>query len=201
MFNRLKSADLAKAAIRPQVFDDQWVPRKLLPRMIEEKRSLADARKERSELILKEWCRAFVYDEQVVVNRAYLFNNEVVVSDYAKDNRSRSDFNVLLNDQVIVPFLATASSPDDRPKFDIKDDLDEGHRRDEAVACATRLGRAGRRFQSDGVSVPQLHPTAEQAGASSPSGDSSQCSSGRVPRLSRRCRSICVRRRCERDEK
>lgn len=121
-FEKLTPSKLAKAAIVPQVLDNQWVPNILLDTMIKEGKSLKDVQKERSKHVIKEWRRALVYGEQVVVNRAFMFNNEVVVDDY-DDSESREQLKTLLNTRVIVPYLVFEDSPDQRPTFDTKDSL------------------------------------------------------------------------------
>lgn len=121
-FEKLTPSKLAKAAIVPQVLDNQWVPSALLDSMIKEGKSLKDIRKERSKHVIKEWRRALVYGEQVVVNRAFMFNNEVVVDDY-DDSESREQLKILLDTKVIVPYLVFEDSPDQRPTFDTKDSL------------------------------------------------------------------------------
>jgi len=81
-FEKLTPGQLGKAAIVPQVLDGQWTPRKLLPEMIRDKKGLKDIKSKRKKHIRKEWRRALVYGEQVVINRAYIVNNDIVVDDY-----------------------------------------------------------------------------------------------------------------------
>ncbi|MEW6030459.1 MAG: hypothetical protein AB1554_13390 [Chloroflexota bacterium] len=121
-FEKLTPSKLAKAAIAPQVLDNQWVPENLLGKMIKEGKSLKDVQDERKKYVIKEWRRALVYGEQVVVNRAFMFNNEVVVDDY-DDNESRENLKTLLNNKVIVPYLVFEDSPDQKPTFDMKESL------------------------------------------------------------------------------
>lgn len=121
-FEKLTPSKLAKAAIVPQVLDNQWVPETLLEKMIKEGKSLKDVQKERSRYVIKEWRRALVYGEQVIVNRAFMFNNEVIVDDY-DDAESREQLKTLLNTKVIIPYLVFEDSPDQRPTFDTKESL------------------------------------------------------------------------------
>jgi hypothetical protein len=118
-FEKLTPSKLAKAAIVPQVLDNQWVPESLLNKMIEGGRSLRDVQKERAKYIVKEWRRALTYGEQVVVNRAFMFNNEIIVEDYL-DEENREHFKTLLNTKVIVPYLVFEDSPDQKPTFDMR---------------------------------------------------------------------------------
>jgi hypothetical protein len=117
-FLKLTPAKLAKAAIVPQVVDNQWVPKKLLNRMISKKKELKQVKQTQKKYIRKEWRRALVYGEQVVVNRAYILNNQIIVDDY-DDKINREHFKTLLNDRVIIPYLFSEEGPDQKPKFDI----------------------------------------------------------------------------------
>lgn len=117
-FEKLTPAKLAKAAIVPQVLDNQWVPKKILKWMITKKKELKQVTRSRKIHIRKEWRRALVYGEQVVVNRAYILNNQIVVDDY-DDKANREHFKALLNNRVIVPYLFSEESPDQKPIFDI----------------------------------------------------------------------------------
>lgn len=121
-FEKLTPGDLRKAAIVPQVLDNQWVPRKTLGEMIRSGKGLADVKLDRQNYVLKEWRRALVYGEQAIVNRAFMFNNAVVVDDY-DDFINREYFKQLLRTKVIVPYLFTEDSPDQKPSFHVNDKL------------------------------------------------------------------------------
>jgi hypothetical protein len=121
-FQKLSPAQLSKVAIVPQVLDNQWVPRGLLAEMIKKGKALADVEARRKSNVLTEWRRALVYGEQVLVNRAYMFNNAVVVDDYSNSG-NRKSFRELINNQVIVPYLFVENSPDERPNFAIREEL------------------------------------------------------------------------------
>lgn len=121
-FERLTPGQLAEAAIVPQVLDNQWVPRTLLPEMIKDGKGLTtrDIKNKRKKYVRKEWRRALIYGEQVVVNRAYMINNDIVVDDY-DDKKNRKHFKKLLNDRVVIPYLFNEEGPDQKPKFTIKE--------------------------------------------------------------------------------
>lgn len=121
-FEKLTPSKLSKTAIVPQVLDNQWVPRKILAEMIKNKKGLGDIRAEREKHILKEWRRALIYAEQVVVNRAFIFSNNIIVDDY-DDAENRRHFKDLLGTKVIVPYLYTEDTPDQKPVFQIEDHL------------------------------------------------------------------------------
>ncbi len=117
-FTPLNPSQLKQAAIVPQVLDNQWVPKGLLSKMIRKGEKLADVADERKKYILKEWRRALVYGEQVVVNRAFMFNNSVVVDDY-DDSENRQQFKQLLNTGVVALYLLGEDSPDQKPRFQV----------------------------------------------------------------------------------
>ncbi len=119
-FVKLTPAELAHSAIVPQALDNQWVPDPVLRRLIRRRQSLKDwqATKESRKLVLTEWRRALIYAPQVIVNRAVLFNNPIIVDDYS-GKESMPYFQKLLSDQVIVEYLLTEEAPDQRPNFTI----------------------------------------------------------------------------------
>lgn len=118
-FKKIKAGDLNQGAIVPQALDNQWAPTKVLKSLSMRKKPLSDW-KDRKKVVLSEWRRSLVYAPQVVVNRAALFNNSVVVDDYAGDNKKY--FQELLSRRVIVDYLLTEEAPDQRPSFDISDE-------------------------------------------------------------------------------
>ena len=121
-FEKLTPADLTKAAIVPQVLDNQWVSETLLKKMIKEKKSLEGVKKARKKDVVKEWRRALVYSEQVIVNRAFMFNSEVIVDDY-NNSKNRENLQTLLNTKVVIPYLVFEDSPDQKPSFDLKEEM------------------------------------------------------------------------------
>jgi len=118
-FVRLTPADLEYSAIVPQALDNQWVPTTVLKRLIKRGIPLRDwqSEDESKKLVLSEWRRALIYTPQVVVNRAALFNNAIIVEDYSGEGRPH--FQKLLSNRVIVEYLLTEESPDQRPAFTI----------------------------------------------------------------------------------
>lgn len=121
-FKPINPRDLKKTAIVPQVLDNQWVPQVLLNTIIDRGKSLKDYKSERKKYVLKEWRRALIYSEQVVVNRAFIFNNDVVVDDY-DDTENREHFKKLLNSEVIIPYLLYEDEPRQRPNFAVNEKL------------------------------------------------------------------------------
>ncbi|MBL8091547.1 MAG: hypothetical protein JNJ43_14520 [Anaerolineales bacterium] len=121
-FEKITPGKLSNAAIIPQVLDHQWVPESLLEIMIRDGKSLErkEIQRERSKHVIKEWRRALIYGEQVIVNRTFLFNNEIIVDDY-DDAENREQLKNLLNNKVIIPYFVSEDAPDERPDFDMKE--------------------------------------------------------------------------------
>ncbi|MBM2620210.1 hypothetical protein JIG36_32315 [Actinoplanes sp. LDG1-06] len=112
-FTRLLPRDLRPFAAVAQTLDNQWVPRGLLTRMIDEGLSLDDVRAEREAVVRTEYLRAVLNAEQLVVNRMYFFNNPAVIRDFAQPGPGREAFRALLGSGVLVPFLYAEDSPID----------------------------------------------------------------------------------------
>lgn len=83
------------------------------------KLAYAEVEKYLERLVLTEYVRALINGRQVVINRAYLYNNPVLFRDYLPGRRSRDAFKALLNSGVIVPFLSRERAPDEPPSHGI----------------------------------------------------------------------------------
>ncbi len=118
-FVKLTPAELEYSAVVPQALDNQWAPTPTLKRLLRSRKSLRDwqSTQESKKLVLTEWRRALIYTPQVVVNRAVLFNNAIIVEDYSGANKPH--FQKLLSHGVIVEYLLTEEAPDQRPNFTI----------------------------------------------------------------------------------
>jgi hypothetical protein len=112
-FHRLVPSDLQDLAAVAQTLDNQWVPRGLLARMLAGGLALDDVRAEREAVVRTEYLRAVLNAEQLVVNRAYFFNNDAIVRDFAEPGPAREAVKQLLGDAVLVPFLYGETSPVD----------------------------------------------------------------------------------------
>lgn len=113
--------DLDRVVSVPQAFDNQWMPDNLMEEAT--RRRLRDERIERirQPLVRREYLRALVNSGQVVINRAFLYNNPAIYQDYAKPGKSREDFKQLINNEVIIPYLLTEPSPAVQPAFTHRD--------------------------------------------------------------------------------
>lgn len=112
-----EAADLDSLAVVAQSLDNQWVPGELLRQMLQRGRSLDDVRTERAAMVRGEYLRALVNSPQVIVNRAYVYNNEAVFGDFRHAGPDRDAFKALLAGGVIVPFLFDEPSPVEEPDF------------------------------------------------------------------------------------
>ena len=116
-FIPLEYKHLKKVCVVAQSLDNQWVPRGLLQRMLSEGLALKDVEAGRERFVRNEYMRALINAEQVVINRAYLYNNDVVARDYRKRGPNRDAFKHFLSTGVIVPFLFNETSPIDEPAY------------------------------------------------------------------------------------
>jgi hypothetical protein len=136
-FIKLSPSDLHKASVIPQALDNQWVPSNLLSRMIKERKQLLEVAKIREKAVLREWRRALIYSEQIILNRAFLYNNYVISQDY-ENQSSRESFRKLLKDQSIVVFLLTEEDPTEAPNFNVSPNAFEhwvAMARDTQISC------------------------------------------------------------------
>lgn len=131
-FKQILPGDLKPVSIMAQALDNQWVPTELLNRIFKRNRSRMPfrpkaslssdwVRKERERLVRAEYVRALVNSDQIVVNRAYIYNNHAVIRDYERQpvtveqSNTRNALKQLLSNHVIVPFLYTENDPTDPP--------------------------------------------------------------------------------------
>jgi len=70
-------------------------------------------------LVRTEYLRALINQRQVIINRAYLYNNQSVFQDYLQLGRNREAFKAFLGEGTIVPYLYDESSPLEPPPFEV----------------------------------------------------------------------------------
>ena len=116
---KLEKKDLQAVFVVAQCLDNQWTPRSLLNAMIASRQKLADVVSERDRLVRAEYLRSLVNSRQTVINRAYLYNNSSVYRDYMVAGLNRDAFKSLVTGQVIVPFLFSEQTPQERPGFPV----------------------------------------------------------------------------------
>lgn len=109
--------DLDRVVSVPQAFDNQWVPDAILGTAMSVRPRMSDARLERKRMpyVRREYLRALVNTGQVVINRAFLYNNPAIYNDYARPGKDREDFKKLLNGKVVIPYLYAEPSPATQP--------------------------------------------------------------------------------------
>lgn len=108
-------------AVVAQCLDNQWVPRDLLTAMADHGWSLNDARvvNRRLEDSRHEYLRSILNSPQVIINRAFFFNNPIVYTDFLKEGTAKDAFKSLLSTSVIVPYLLKEKSLLDEQKFTV----------------------------------------------------------------------------------
>lgn len=128
-FEAIERGELEAVPVMPQALDNQWLPNDLLKEAIGARGVTSDIEKQREEVVRAEYIRSLINGEQMVLNRAYLYNNPVIYQDFlpaknASDsdevrqaNERREAFKELLQQKVIVPYLFTEGSPVQAPKF------------------------------------------------------------------------------------
>lgn len=123
-FRRIDNTDLAPVAVVAQCLDNQWVPRDLLADMLSSAWSLGEREvtRRRLELSRHEYLRSILNAQQVIINRAFFFNNPTVYRDFLKEGPQRSAFLDLLSKAVLVPFLLQEDSPVQPQSFTVQDE-------------------------------------------------------------------------------
>ena len=116
-FRKITLDELSPMAVVAQSLDNQWVPPGLLRRMLEDGLELNDVRGALREEIRAEYIRALVNSPQVIVNRAFFYNNPLVFQDFEPGAADRSAFLALLNSGTVIQLLLTERTPVDPPAF------------------------------------------------------------------------------------
>lgn len=116
---RLEPQDLTAVPVILQAFDNQWLPRSLLRRAIRRGSISQTTQRSLRTMVRTEYLRALVNLRQVIINRAYLYNNLIIFHDYTRRGRNRDAFKALLNEGAIIPYLFTETSPVERPPFGV----------------------------------------------------------------------------------
>src|SRR5207248_5266661 len=61
--------------------------------------------------------------QQLIINRAFLYNNPAISQDYMnKSSQEREAFKALLEEAVIVPYLLSEQTPIDKPIHEIQEE-------------------------------------------------------------------------------
>ncbi|MCM0674863.1 hypothetical protein NCC78_09190 [Micromonospora phytophila] len=118
----IDNRDLAPITVVAQCLDNQWVTQDLLTQMVGRRQSYREVEQIRRRDARAEYLRAILNAEQVVVNRAYFFNNPVVYQDFTGHGPQRDAFRALLDESVLVPFLLRERTPTAEPRFGVDPD-------------------------------------------------------------------------------
>ncbi|GAA4241753.1 hypothetical protein GCM10022254_71880 [Actinomadura meridiana] len=111
-FKRLISADLRQTITAvPQSLDNQWFDRELLDRARRAGGVSQNLVREQARRSRREYLRALLNAEKVLVNRAFLYNNPQVYQDFEKKGRNRDAFRQMLEREVIIPLLLSEDGP------------------------------------------------------------------------------------------
>jgi hypothetical protein len=121
-FRKIENTDLDPVAVVAQCLDNQWVPRDLLKTMVDEGLSLNDdnVARRRLEDSRHEYLRSILNAPQVIINRAFFFNNPVVYRDFLQEGDSRTAFANLLSTSVLVPYLLRETSLTQKQIFTVQ---------------------------------------------------------------------------------
>ncbi len=116
-FERIEPAHLEQISTVAQSLDNTWVPQNLLRRMIDRGLALEDVKLELNQTIRAEYIRSLINSSQVIINRAYIYNNYAVFQDFIEPGASREAFKAFLDSGSIVPFLFNEETPLEEPRF------------------------------------------------------------------------------------
>src|SRR6266705_3239558 len=93
-FEAIERDGLGAVPVLSQAFDNQWLPRSLLQKVLKAGAVTSELEHQREELVRAEYIRSLINGEQVVINRAYIYNNETIYQDYLPAKNS-SDFDAV----------------------------------------------------------------------------------------------------------
>jgi hypothetical protein len=116
-FTKLRVEDLSRLAVVAQSLDNRWVPPELLTRMVRTGQAMNDVRADLRKAVRADYIRALVNSRQVVVNRAFLYNNPILFEDFEPGAQHRDAFLGLLSSGAIVQMLVTEQSPIEQPQL------------------------------------------------------------------------------------
>ncbi|MCC3770439.1 hypothetical protein [Streptomyces sp. UNOC14_S4] len=112
---RVQPTGLAQGAVIAQSLDNEWVDAKLTRRMVEKGIPLQDVEGTRNKDARAEYFRGLINTRQLIVNRAFFYNNKAVSRDLVAGGEARSAHRRLLADGSLVPYLLNEREPTDRP--------------------------------------------------------------------------------------
>ncbi|MGW0767113.1 hypothetical protein [Streptomyces sp. NPDC002676] len=111
----IRPEQLEPGAVIAQSLDNQWVPAQLTKDMIERGRSLEQVAEQRVQEVRAEYFRSLINASQVVINRAFFYNNDAINCDLVEAGKARTAHQRLLASGAIVPFLLNERHPAEEP--------------------------------------------------------------------------------------
>ncbi|MFI2640886.1 hypothetical protein [Streptomyces sp. NPDC018610] len=111
----IRPEQLEPGAVIAQSLDNQWVPGQLTKEMVEQGRSLDQVGPRRIREVRAEYFRSLINASQVVINRAYFYNNDAINRDLVREGEARAAHQRLLASGAIVPFLLNERHPAEEP--------------------------------------------------------------------------------------
>lgn len=111
-YEQLIAGDLANTITAvPQSLDNQWLDNELLAAALRAGKVTGRISREQQRRARREYLRALLNAEKIIVNRAYLYNSRTVYQDFLDDGLDREAFRSLLGDGTIIPWLMDETSP------------------------------------------------------------------------------------------
>jgi hypothetical protein len=114
-FEPLEPFGLKAVPVLAQALDNQWLPRSLLQSAFQAGQITEKIDKKLKKAVRSEYIRSLINGQQVILNRAYLYNNPAIAQDYSKKSQGREAFKALLEEGTIVPWLLAEKTPVDPP--------------------------------------------------------------------------------------
>lgn len=127
MVTLLSPDSLEADAVVPQCLDNQYVSDNVFSYMVKKDVGYDDplVSEQREKEVKTEFIRSLVYSSQVIVQRAFLKNNDFVYKNYLPQDPSNvTAFAQLIRDRAIVPFLFKENSLTDNQEFDSREEGD-----------------------------------------------------------------------------
>lgn len=121
--NKIRSADLSPLSIVAQCLDNQWLP-PALSEKVNDKSGLASLGGERTDLIKRELIGTILTSEQIIINRANLYNNDFfqeIINNPKKYPEEVSGIRQAFSENSMVVFLYDETSLGTEVKFHTDD--------------------------------------------------------------------------------
>jgi hypothetical protein len=111
----IRPDQLDSGAVIAQSLDNQWVSARLMKQMIKSGKSLRQVEQRRDTEVRAEYFRSLINAQQVVVNRAYFYNNRAISRDLVEGGGARAAHRKLLASGALVPYLLAERHPTEQP--------------------------------------------------------------------------------------